>query len=109
MFKVGDKVSRNKTQCIGTVVKITDKRKDVVVDFGNFKETYTQNGWTRSSSGVWNSSCIYLLTEELKKELDDKARIKACKYLLVKTQERVTAENAKRIIDFLTKECWSEE
>ena len=44
MFKVGDKVSRNKTQCIGTVVKITDKRKDVVVDFGNFKETYTQNG-----------------------------------------------------------------
>lgn len=104
MFKVGDKVSRNRTQCIGTVVKITDKRKDVVVDYGNFKETYAKDGWEKSSN-IWNSSRIYLLTEELKKELDDNARIEACKHLLVVAQERVTAENAKRIIDFLTKEC----
>ena len=47
-FKIGDKVIRNYKNSlptsIGTVVNITKKRGDVIVDYGNYKETYRSDG-----------------------------------------------------------------
>ena len=50
-FKIGDKVIRNYKNAlptsIGTVINITKKRGDVVVDYENYKETYRSDGWQR--------------------------------------------------------------
>ena len=31
VFQVGDRVSRGMTDCLGTVIRLTEKRKDIVV------------------------------------------------------------------------------
>ena len=51
-FKVGDKVVRNYRYdlgfvSIGTIIKITPKRNDIVVDYGHYQETYNKDGYTR--------------------------------------------------------------
>ncbi len=67
MFKIGDKVSLNKGITIGTVIRLTDKKQDVVVDFGNFCQKFSQTG--RSIGGdIWNFDYIYPLTDELKRK-----------------------------------------
>jgi hypothetical protein len=46
-FNVGDKVVRSNglsRKNIGTIIRVTEKRKDVVVDFGSYKLTYDMNG-----------------------------------------------------------------
>jgi len=55
-FKVGDKVVRNYkydlgSVSIGTVIKITPKRNDIIVDYGHYKETYNKDGYTKGD--VW--------------------------------------------------------
>lgn len=100
VFKVGDKVSRNGTACIGTVIKITEKRKDVVVDFGNFKETYNLHG-SQKGADVWTSSHIYLLTPELQQEIKDARMVRKCKDLLDEAKDNLTADKARKIIKFL--------
>ena len=101
-FNVGDKVSRNKTACIGTVVKITEKRKDVVVDYGNFKETYNLSGWQKGAD-VWTGSMIYLLTPELEKSLEDSEVVGRCKKMLDAAKVSLTPDKARKIIDFMEK------
>ena len=103
VFNVGDKVSRNRTSCIGTVVKITDKRKDVVVDYGSFKETYREDGMLRGCD-VWNVIYIVPLTKELQQKIEDEKMVRKCKALLDRAKRKVSTDNAKRIIEFLTNE-----
>lgn len=101
-FKVGDKVSRNKTSCIGTVVKITEKRKDVVVDYGNFKETYNLSGWQKGAD-VWTGSTIYLLTPELQKSIEDAKIVERCKKMLDAAKAGLTPDKARKIIGLMEK------
>ena len=102
-FKVGDKVVRYNTigsrDVIGTVVKITDKRKDVVVDYGNFKETYDQTGYEKGVSNWWYKSSIKLLTPEIEEKIRKEQIIIQCKKKLEST--KLTYEQAKQILKIL--------
>ena len=64
-LKIGDRVIKNYENslptAIGTVVNITEKRGDYVVDYGNYKETYRYDGCQRGVD-VWNMSHIILPT-----------------------------------------------
>lgn len=105
-FKVGDKVVRNFYHAgthdigtdIGTIVKITSKRKDIVVDYGNYKETYDMNGWQKSAS-IWYQSRIILLTPEIEKEITNKIIIDKCKSIFSKT--KLTVDQATKILEIL--------
>ena len=101
-FKVGDKVVRNFHNVvfhdIGTIVKITSKRKDVVVDYGNYKETYDMNGWQKGAS-IWNQSRIILLTPEIEEEINNKIIIYKCKSIFYKT--KLTVDQAIKILEIL--------
>ena len=102
-FKVGDKVIANhfggmETRSIGTIVKITPKRQDIVVDFGNYQETFDKTGWEKGSN-IWYKSSIELLTPEIEKELQDAAMIRKCKDVFSKT--KLTPELAKKILEVL--------
>lgn len=56
-FNIGDKVIRDYKNgmyaSIGTVVNITKKRGDVVVDYGHYKETYRSDGTERCVSNCF--------------------------------------------------------
>lgn len=97
-FTVGDKVIRSPSNDIGVVVRITEKRKDVIVDYGNYTETYSQYGHQKGSN-VWYSSGIRHLTPEIEKELTDKKLIQKCKYVFKHVQ--LTLEQAKQILEIL--------
>ena len=97
-IKVGDKVIRSKTNSIGTVVKITEKRKDVVVDYGNYQETYRPDGWQKTSD-IYFASSIELLTPELEEELNKKQVIKRCQEKF--KNQVITYEQAIKILDIL--------
>jgi len=105
MFEVGDKVIRNYdpkyrsgVPIIGTVVKITAKRGDVVVDYGAYKETYMSNGWQRGG-GVWNCSMITKLTQDIEEEIRQLTLIRTCRTEFEKTE--LTANQAERILAIL--------
>ena len=107
-FKIGDKVVRNYNRghggtSIGTVVKITPKRKDVVVDFGGYEETYALNGWQKKSGDIWTRSMITLLTPEIQQDLADKKLIATCKDVFSKT--KLSAAQAKKILEILNESC----
>ncbi len=104
-FKVGDKVIRDYYRnslsiSIGTVVKITEKRKDVVVDYGNYKETYSSNGWQKGGD-IWTKSTIQLLTPEIREEIRKKNLIWKCRDTFDKKKD-LTADQAERILAILT-------
>lgn len=100
-FNVGDKVVINGTITIGTVIKITPKRKDVVVDYGRFKSTYGLDGYEKGTD-IWHSSKIILLTPEIEKQIADYKTITKCKDMFQRT--KLTADQAVRIIDILSEE-----
>ena len=102
-FKVGDKVISSAvsgfgSQVIGTVVKITEKRKDVVVDFGNYKETYDRTGWQKGGD-IWYKSKIQLVTPEIEKDIRQKSLIRECKEKFKNT--KITYEQAVKILEIL--------
>ena len=101
-FKVGDKVVRNYRGdygiSIGTVVKITPKRKDAVVDFGRYKETYDSTGWQKGGD-IWTRSTITLLTPEIQQDLADRELIATCKDVFAKT--KLSAAQARKILEIL--------
>ena len=102
-FKVGDKVITKPfggmgSRSIGTIVKITPKRQDIVVDFGNYQETFDKTGWGKGGD-VWYRDSIELLTPEIKKELQDAAMIRKCKDVFNKT--KLTPEIAAKILEVL--------
>ncbi len=101
-FNVGDKVI---TKCfgigsrsIGTIIKITPKRQDIVVDFGSYTETFDKTGWQKGGD-PWYKSSIKLLTPEIEKELQDAALIRKCKDVFNKT--KLTPELAAKILEVL--------
>jgi len=102
-FKIGDKVIRNYRSgyltSIGTVVNITKKRGDVVIDYGNYKETYTSNGWQRGGD-IWSRSRIQLLTPEIEEEILQGNLIKKCRDTFEKKKD-LTADQAERILEIL--------
>lgn len=104
-FKIGDKVVRNYNTgygtSIGTVVKITPKRKDVVVDFGRYKETYESDGWQKGGD-IWTRSTITLLTPEIEQDLADRKLIATCKDVFAKT--KLSAAQARKILEILKDE-----
>ena len=102
-FKVGDKVITEPfggigTRSIGTIIKITPKRQDIVVDFGNYQETFDKTGWQKGRD-VYYRDFIKLLTPEIKKELQDAALIRKCKDTFNKT--KLTPEIAAKILEIL--------
>lgn len=101
-FKVGDKVVRNLNHIgatsVGTIVRITPKRKDIVVDYGNYEEIYNIRGWQKSDS-IWSRSFITLLTPEIEKEIKDRRIIAKCKNEFGKAT--LTADQASKILEIL--------
>lgn len=100
MFKVGDRVSLNRTVYFGTVVSVSPKRRDVTVDFGHFKAVYDSDGW-RKGQRSWDTEYIVPVTEELRKKLADEAAVSKCKRLMHEMQSKITADQARRIIAIL--------
>ena len=103
-FNIGDKVIRNYrnslSPSIGTVVNITKKRGDVVVDYGNSKETYRSDGWQRGRD-IWTRSTIQLLTPEIQEEIRKINLIRKCRSAFEKKKD-LTADQAERILVILT-------
>ena len=106
IFKVGDKVSLNKGLTIGTVIRITEKRQDVVVDFGRYCEKFSQTG--REIGGdSWHYDTIYPLTEEIEKEILDKRVVAYCKKILSDASNyNITPDKARKIINFFKQEIF---
>lgn len=97
-FNVGDKVADGYE--IGTIVKITPKRRDITVDFGNYKREYDKTGWRRGES--WHRTYIMPLTEEKMKEIKEHhVKIKAVILCRKVTEDSVTYDKAVKIIEIL--------
>lgn len=105
MFKVGEKVVSNSysnsSKTIGTVIRVTQKRKDVVVDFGNYEETYNKDGKSKNNE-IWFRSYIEPLTPELEKEIYDNRLIRKC--IKVFENSTLNADQAKKILEILENE-----
>ena len=103
-FNIGDKVIRkyrnSLSTSIGTVVNITKKRRDVVVDYGNYKETYRSDGWQRGGD-IWTRSTIQLLTPEIQEEIRKINLIRKCRDTFEKKKD-LTVDQAERILAILT-------
>ena len=102
-FKVGDKVILEKSKTVGTVTRVTPKRGDIVVDFGNYQATFDKSGWDKNSD-AWYSSRIVLLTPEIEKEINDERIIDKCKRVFEKKSKQLTAEQAVKILEIMEEE-----
>ena len=102
-LKIGDRVIRNYSNSlptsIGTVVNITEKRGDYVVDYGNYKETYRYDGWQRGGD-VWSRSHIQLLTPEIEDRIRQVNLIRKCRDAFEKKKD-LTANQAEMILKIL--------
>lgn len=96
-FAIGDKVvfgyRKVLNPAIGTVVRVTDKRKDVVVDFDGFQETF-------DCYGHRFGSYIELLTPAMEQDIKDNLAIAKCKKMM-KDTILINADQAARIIAIL--------
>lgn len=80
MFEPGQKVvikTRHGYGMVGTVLKITEKRKDVVVQFPTCKVSYNERGFERGAD-VWSMSYIVPFTEDIEKEIAHAIKIDKC-------------------------------
>lgn len=103
--KVGDKVILcnhwGYTSSVGTVIKITEKRKDIIVDYGRYKETYSSDGWRKST--LYNTSFIKVLTPEVEEQLRKAATIRKCRDRFEKKKD-LTFEQAEKILKIIEAE-----
>ena len=107
MFKVGDKVSLNKGLTIGTVIRITEKRQDVIVDFGRYCKKFSRTGSEIGGGDSWHFDIIYPLTEKLEKEILDKRTVAKCKKILSDASNyNITPDKARKIINFFEQEIF---
>ena len=96
-FNVGDKVADGYE--IGTIVKITPKRRDITVDFGNYKREYDKTGWRGET---WHRTYIEPLTVEKAKEIKEHwVKIKAVNLCQKVTEDSVTYDKAVKIVEIL--------
>ena len=102
-LKIGDRVIRNYNNSlptsIGVVVNITQKRGDYVVDYGNYKETYRNDGWQRGGD-IWTCSHIQLLTPEIEEHIRQINLVRKCRDEFNKKKD-LTADQAERILEIL--------
>ena len=101
-FAVGDEVVTTYWQ-VGKVIRITPKAKRVVVSFGNYEERFYPDG-RLIDSDPYRPYCydrIRHITPEIKKELEDRKTIKACKDAVKRAN--INAEQARKILEVL--EC----
>jgi len=105
-FAVGDKVvlgyRRVLNPAIGIVIRVTDKRKDVIVDFDGFQQTFDCYGRSKSVD-IWYSSYIELLTPAMEQDIEDNLVIAKCKKMM-KDTTLINADQAARIIAILEEE-----
>ena len=85
---------------IGTVVKITDKRKDITVDFGGYTIIYDNRGWQKSRDS-WHRDYLQVLTPEIEKEIEERKIIQKCIDMFKKAESELTAKQAEAIITLL--------
>lgn len=109
-FKVGDRVVRNYNsnihKYIGTIIKITEKRGDIVVDYGHFQERYDRSGWEKGDNYFYRSY-ITLLTPEIEEELRKEKVISECKQKMENI--KLTYERAVKILEILKDEEYKED
>ena len=88
---------------VGTVISISDKRKDITVEFGRtkYKETFNSSGYSRER---YSTVHIAPMTDEIKKELMDSKIIRICINTFEKTKNNLSVESAKAILEILKKE-----
>lgn len=87
----------------GTVIKITEKRKDIVVDYGTYKETFSSDGWEKGSSPGFHRSYIKVLTPEIEEQLLQIKTIKKCRDVF-RNKRDLTFEQAEQILKILEAE-----
>lgn len=83
MFEVGKKVvivRQGRYGEVGTVLRITEKRKDVVVQFSDYKANYGLDGWEKRAN-VWSMTRIVPLTADIEEEVAHENRIDKCREL----------------------------
>ena len=102
-FKVGDKVATTRPYTVGTVIRITPKRKDVVVDFGGYQNTFSPDGWQKGAD-VWYGTMIKPLTPEIEQEIKQNIIINKCKKLFQNKERNLTFDQATRILEVLEDE-----
>lgn len=105
-LKIGDKVTYHydnlwsgKGLQICTVVKITEKRKDIVVTTGKTQMTFDRIGSARNGD-AYNRSYITKTTDEDVSEIQNAIAVRKCIRLFEEHRkaEKITAEMAKKII-----------
>ena len=110
VFQVGDRVSRGMTDCFGTVIRFTEKRKYIVVKWDN--DSYTErfdhrSGWLIGAD-IRTGCRINFLTPELEarivKECSDRRVVSECRQLFNGSSRNLTPEKARKILAILKKE-----
>lgn len=104
-FKVGDKVVVNYNglgayPLIGEVIRVTKKRRDVVVKFNGYERIFSSSGYQKNCN-YWNAWRIQLLTPEMEEELNRRKIIERCQDLIKNIQANLTYEQAIKIIEIL--------
>ena len=106
-FKVGEKVSVDMSSHIGTVIRISQKRGDITVEFKYPNNSYTKvfDKFGREKNGDrYSIHRIYPLTEELSRKIANNVVIATCLVEFEKRKKNLTAEKAERIIKILREE-----
>ena len=83
-FYAGQKVvikTRHGYGEVGTVLRITEKRKDVAVQFSDYKANYGLDGWEKGKD-VWSMTRIVPLTADIEEEVAHENKIDKCRELL---------------------------
>lgn len=97
-FKVGDEVIVQGRTTIGKVVKISDKRKDLTVDFGGRTEVFDYRGWDKNGD-KWYRYYIVLVDDAAKKKLEEYRIINKATIIIHRWEkEGLSPDVAKKII-----------
>lgn len=101
-LKIGDKVvSQDKYQkAIGIIVKITPKRKDITVDFGNYTITFDNRGWEKGTD-CWSKKYIKKCTHELEQVIECEQLRAKCNRLFDEQKNSLTHNQVKEILTIL--------
>ena len=104
MFEVGQRVvikTRHGYGMVGTVLRITEKRKDVVVQFSNYKANYGLDGWEKGAD-VWSMSRIVPLTEDVEEEIAHLEKISKCRELLKEVPPKLNSLTDGQLDDIIS-------
>ena len=104
-FKLGDKVVLIKPGMgnvrAGTVTRITSKSKNIIVDFGVYKQSFTSDGILKNKDGYFLDGKIRHITPKIERELLEESTINKCRLLL--DENKLTYDEAMQIINILEK------